>query len=292
MTTAPFRRAFRDFKEHLLLNGIAILTVTLSVAMAAGFSLVQRNIDHWLKASESGIHIMVFLKNGLKDAQQADVATRIQKIVQGCHTRIIGKDQALLQLKQQLKQQEAFLDGLSENPLPDAIDVTLSGRNDTSQIETAAKHIRKIPDVEDVEYAEAWLNRYNGILKLFRFTGLVLGVLFYAASGLIIANTIRLMMYSRLEEVEIMKLIGATDFFIKAPFYIQSVLQGIIGGLLGLVSVFTIYRYVSSRLIGNLPPGFCSFRFLDWKAMGLMIGCCAGVGIVGCYFSMKHFWRH
>ncbi len=142
-----------------------------------------------------------------------------------------------------------------------------SGRVD--QVASIAGQIGGLPAVDSVEYGQQWMGRFAGLLNLFRFAGMVLGGLFFIASGLIVANTARLVLYSRREEVEIMRLVGATDGFITAPFYIQGLIQGAFGCGIGLAVIYAAYA-VHVRKAGR-RPGFriladpLSFPGIHWR---------------------------
>jgi len=99
-------------------------------------------------------------------------------------------------------------------------------------------------------------------------------------------------LYSRRDEVEIMRLVGATDLFIKAPFYIEGLIQGASGGGVGLFAVYAAYLFMSSKLTSDLASGFWQIRFLSIESIGIIIGCSIGIGLIGCFLSMKQFFRN
>ncbi len=289
--TSAIRRAFRDLNDNRFLNGVAMLTVALSVLISGAFSLIWTNVDHWMHASEDSIRIMVYLKDGTTDAQSREIQSRIREMDGVMGVQFISRAKALETLRAQLRQQSTLLEGLKDNPLPDALDVELkSGR--VQQAPSIAEKIGSLPAVDGVEYGQQWMGRFAGLLKLFRFAGVVLGGLFFIASGLIIANTARLVLYSRREEVEIMRLVGATDGFITAPFYIQGLIQGTCGCGCGLAVIYAAYVYMSARLTSDLTSGFWQIRFLSLESIAVITCCSIGIGWIGCFFSMKQFFRN
>lgn len=286
-------RALRDIHDNRFLNGVAVLTIALSVLIASAFLLIWTNLNHWMTASESNIRIMVYLKDGSTESQGQDTAYRIQGLDGVQKVTFIPKSEGLSALRAQLKHQASLLDGLGENPLPDSLEVDLKKEAlKLNQVEAIAEQITRMPAVDGVEYGQQWMDRFANLLKLFRFTGMILGGIFFIASGLIVANTARLVLYSRREEVEIMRLVGATDLFIKAPFYIEGLVQGALGGGIGLSAVYAAYLFMSSKLTGSLSSGFWQIRFLSIESIGIIIGCSMGIGLIGCFFSMKQFFRN
>lgn len=289
--TSYIRRALRDMNGNRFLNAVAILTVALAVLIAGAFSLIWTNINHWIRASESNIRVLVYLKDGVDAGQCQELQRHIQSLPDVSQVTFISRSQALEKLRNQLQHQSSLIDGLSENPLPDSLEVDLkNGR--MQQLAGIAEQIGRMPGVDSVEYGQQWMGRFSGLLTLFRFSGIVLGSLFFIASGLIIANTARLVLYSRREEVEIMRLVGATDGFITAPFYIQGLIQGIFGCAVGLGVIYAAYLYMVTKLGSDPASGFWTIRFLPPETVAVIAGCCIGIGWIGCFLSMKQFFRN
>ena len=246
-----------------------------------------------MTASESNIRIMVYLKDGSTEAQSQDTTYLIQGFDGVQKVEFISRAQALSEFKTQLKHQASLLDGLRENPLPDSFEVELKkGAVRLNQIESIADQITRMPAVESVEYGQQWMERFASLLNLFRFAGMILGGIFFIASGLIVANTARLVLYSRRDEVEIMRLVGATDLFIKVPFYIEGMIQGAFGGGIGLLAVYAAYMFMSSKLTSDMVSGFWRIHFLSIESIGIIISCSIGIGLIGCFLSMKQFFRN
>jgi cell division transport system permease protein len=207
--------------------------------------------------------------------------------------RFISNKEALQRLKNQMKRQSSLLDNLKENPLPDAFEIQLvESFQNQEKIEKLATRLESLQPVDEVEYGQIWLGRFTNILNLFRLTGFAMGSLFLLATVLIVANTIRLVLYSRQKEVEIMRLVGATDGFIKAPFYIEGLIQGALGGILGLGALFILFILISSNMGQGLTSSFFTIRFLSWDTfLGIWV-CSMFVGWIGCFVSLKQFLKH
>jgi len=192
-----------------------------------------------------------------------------------------------------MNRQTSLFENLKENPLPDVLEVHMvASTQNWEKIEVLAAQIERLTHVEGVEYGRHWLGRVTGIFNLFKFTGTVLACIFFMASVFIVANTIRLLFYSRQQELEIMRLVGATDGFIKAPFYIEGVVQGVFGGIIGILVLFAIFFIVTSNVEQGVTAGFFTLRFLPVGAsMGIIFGSMFA-GWLGCYLSLKQFLKY
>jgi len=191
-----------------------------------------------------------------------------------------------------MRRQSSLFENLKENPLPDAFEIRLiASSQNQEKVEMLATKLESLPQVDEVEYGQRWLGRFTNFFNLFRLTGYVMGGLFFMAALLIVANTIRLVLYSRREEIEIMRLVGATDRFIKAPFYIEGLIQGAFGGIIGLVALFITFMFISSSVKQGLSPALFTIRFLSPGTFcGIILGS-TFVGWIGCYLSLKQFLK-
>jgi cell division transport system permease protein len=234
-----YQRAVKDILDNRFLTAITVITISLSIMIAAAFALFFINAGDILNIWQKGIRMMVYLKPGTSDAARLDTKYRLQSIAGVQETRFISKAEAMQKLKEQMAHYSALLDNLKENPLPDAFEVTVKpmARN-SAELSFLAERIGALSTVDEVEYGQQWIQRFSNIINLFRLAGYGIGALFFMATVFIVANTIRLVLYSRRDEIEIMRLVGATDRFIKIPFYLQGMMQGGAGTLVGLLVLF------------------------------------------------------
>ena len=159
------------------------------------------------------------------------------------------------------------------------------------KIDSLASRVEAQPQVEEVEYGQRWVGRFAQIISLFRLTGYAMGALFFMATIFIVANTIRLVLYSRREEVEIMRLVGATDSFIKIPFYFEGLIQGALGAIAGLAMLYIAFMFVSSNVEKGFFPGLFRFHFLSPTLLLAILLVSMLVGWLGCLISLKQFMK-
>ncbi len=286
------RRAVKDILNHRYLNSVSVVTISLAVLIAGAFILFFVNANDIVSSWQQGLRIMVYLKPGISEPALLDLRHQIQSMPQVQLFTYIPKDEALEKLKVQMRRQSALFENLRENPLPDAFEIRVAPPASSAEsIESLALEIESLPPVEEVEYGQRWLGQFIHIINLFRLAGYTLAGLFFMAALFIVANTIRLILYSRREEIDIMRLVGATDGFIKAPFFIQGTLQGAAGGILGLIVLFIAYAFISSNLGPGPVLGFFQIRFLSPAVSAGVVLSSMFVGWLGCYLSLKQFLK-
>lgn len=287
-----YRRSIQDIRNHRFLNLITIITIAVSILIVSAFALFFLNANDIISSWKKGVRIMAYLKPNTAAININEIKNKIKGLYGVEDVKFIPKTEALQHLKQQMKRQSSLLENLKENPLPDAFEVhmNLSSQNPDT-VEALANRLESIPQVDEVEYGQRWLDRFTNFFNLFKITGYAMGAIFFMASIFIVANTIRLVLYSRREEVEIMRLVGATDRFIKIPFYIQGIIQGALGGFIGLAVLFVIFIFISSNIEQNLYSGLFTIRFLSLWTLGGIILCSMSVGWIGCYLSLKQILK-
>ena len=236
---------------------------------------------------------MVYLDKGVRQDRLTILSQAISDFSEVTSVTFVSKEDALAQLKADMVSRSAFIDNLQSNPLPHSLVIRMKrSQREWSEIEAFAGKIREMKDVESVEYGQKWLGRFLNVFNLFRITGYAMIGLFFMIALFITANTVRLALYSRRQEVEIMRLVGATDRFIITPFYIEGLMQGVLGGILGLGLLLVAYIAISSGIDRN--PTLAMFFDIHFLSVGyscLIVLCSAFLGWLGCYLSLKQFLK-
>jgi cell division transport system permease protein len=290
--TPSVKRAIQDIRQNRFLNAVTIITIALSILIVSAFALFFINTNDLMNAWKRGIRIMAYLKPETPQAEIPELKKKIQNMYGVSETRFISKEDALNGLKTHMKRQSSLLDNLRENPLPDTFEILMIASSQSwERVEMLAADIEKLSQVAEVEYGQRWLERFTNIFNLFRLAGYSLGALFFMAAIFFVANTIRLVLYSRREEVEIMRLVGAADSFIKMPFYIEGLIQGALGGIIGLAALFVIFLFVSSNVPQDFSTGLFHIRFLPLPVFVAVIFSSMFVGWLGCYLSLKQYLK-
>lgn len=284
------KRALEDFRCNRFLHAVTMVTIALSILIVSTFAIFFTNANDMMNAWKEGVRIRVYLEDGVHDVQVPEIQGKLLQISDIDEVKYISREEALTNLKKEMKRQASLLENLKYNPLPDIFEIRMKPSAQTwKKVEQMAATIEKIPHVEGVEYGQRWLGKMIGIFNLFKISGVIMCCVFFMASVFIVANTIRLVFYSRREEFDIMRLVGATDAFIKTPFYIESAIQGIVGGGLGLLILFVSFKLLMSSVEKELMSGFIDIQFLSFPLSALIILLSMTAGLVGCYLSFKQF---
>jgi len=284
------KRAFRDIVQNPFLNAVTVITIAFSSLIISSFTLFSVNAQGVMNSWEQGVYMMVYLKPVLAEADIISAQNSIKAIEGVNSVRFIAKETALEQMKKQLIHQASLFEGLTENPLPDAFEIHISDALQSDhQMETIATLIESFDPIEKVEYGRKWIGQIIHVFHLARLVGYAMGSLFFLAAAFIVANTIRLVLYSKATEIEIMRLVGATDRFIKTPFYIQALIHGAVGAGLGVGALFTVYGYITGHIDSGLSVGLFQIVFLPFNHIIAILLGSMSAGWLGCYLSLKQF---
>jgi cell division transport system permease protein len=290
-----FRTAFQNIKNNLLLSCIAISTIAITFIICLIFFTVLMNLaafkQHWI----SRLHVIVYLQESVTAEQLQSAHQELLEHTQVESVTVVTQAEALEMLKAALQGQDGILEGLTENPLPPSLDVRLKSDFITpAWVEAFVADIRDRPYVDDIEYGQRWLERFMAMFEALRIVGLSLAGCLLFFSYFIVANTIKLMVYSRRTEIEIMKLIGATNLFIRLPFWIEGFLHGVAGAGAALLFMYLAKTLFLGSVIDALSfyLGAGDFLFLppDIALATVLLGAVIGLsGSLMTLYSLDEF---
>ena len=286
------KRALADIRSNKFLNLITIITISLSILVVSVFLLFFENAGRVIESWNQGGRAMIYLKEEFNADMLPQLKAKINSLGDIDKMVYISKAKALDTLKKNIASQTTFLTTLKENPLPDALEIRIKSYNSFEEIQKFAQTIKAIDIVDDIEYGQGWLGKFLKIFNLFKITGYAMCGFFFLMALFITANTVRLAFYSRKLEVDIMRLVGATETFIKAPFYIEGLVQGFLGGILGLCALLITYMMVSSGITQSLASYvYLDIQFLSVKMVMFIIFSSTFLGWFGCYLSLKQIFK-
>ncbi|MCK5836636.1 MAG: permease-like cell division protein FtsX [Desulfobacula sp.] len=285
-------KALADIRSNRFLNFITIITISLSILLVSVFMLFFENANRVIEAWNQGGRAMVYLEKEFSLDMLPRLKEKIVSLGEINEMVFISRNQAMEQLKKEMSDRTEFFKTLKTNPLPDAIEIQMKSHDSFEEVQAFARKIEDLDLVENVEYGQGWLGKFLNIFKLFKMSGYAMCSLFLLIALFITANTVRLAFYSRRLEIEIMRLVGATEGFIKTPFYVEGLFQGFLGGVLGLAILLGGYLAISSGIAENLAAYvYMDIRFLSIKSISIILFSSTFLGWFGCYLSLKQILR-
>jgi cell division transport system permease protein len=279
------REVYLAFTRAPLLAMLGVTTIAFSLFAFGLFGLVAINIKSALLEIEDRVEIRAFLIDGAKDAQVEELMQGINKIPQVADVGYVSPDSALQRARAEL---EEFRDVMEGAMLPGSVELRLKeGARDPETVQAISRRLQTYPVVEEVRYGREWVEKLYRIRNIAGIAGSVLGSVFALVAIIIIGSTIRMAILARTKEIEIMRLVGATNHFVRLPYLIDGTLKGLAGGAIAAALAWTAVQLVSENLMAA--------QF--FTAEQVMLGIAAGgvLGLVGSWLSvgrhLRRVWR-
>ncbi len=286
------RKALGNIWINPFLSLVTLSTIAISMLILGLFSLIYLNVQQSLQQMGGELQITAYLQETISSEQAKVLRSKVADWPEVEGITYISKEQALARFRSQLREYAGILEGLKENPLPASLELTLMPQHGRSgNIKELSTRLGRLTGVAEVQYGRKWMAKLRVFVEVMKLVGITVGGLLLIATIFVISNTIRLTFYSRREELEIMRLVGATDFFIKAPFLIEGLLHGLGGALLAAGGLSLLILFLFSHLdlplrlavmAGSLPTGQLVAGFLG---LGLLLG------VLGSMVSLRRFLR-
>lgn len=276
------REGISGFKKARLLTSLSILTVFISLTFLGLFLIAATNGVRIMKSLRARIDLEVFLDESLDFRDVQGLGRKIRGLKGVKRARFISKEEAAEEFKAEFG--EDILDVLGENPLPPSFRVELKeGYRTIDAIEGLSKAIEGMDGVEEVVYHKRLINLVEKYINIALIIYLVLGVIVGVASVVLVSNAIRSTIFARQEVIEIMKLVGATDGFIRRPFLVEGMTQGLLGGVLAAGFLLLFIKGIQFLLPDLI--------LLEKELLLLIILFGGLLGLIGSRFSLNRYLR-
>lgn len=284
--------AVRGIRTARATSALAVVTIAVVLVLIGSGSLLVSNMNRIIDDFGSDLQVTAFLDASVGNDEQRALAARVGAAPGVERVEIVTRDQALERFERIAGSAE-LLAGLEDNPLPASLEIFLlpEARNAAS-IEILDDALDGLPGIEELAHGQEWLEGYTRAISLIQGGSTLLGVVLGLAALLIVANTIRLAVYARRDELDILALVGASRTFVRVPFLLEGTLQGLLGGLLALLLLFGGYelllpqvRYGLDLMVGN-----AELRFFTSAEMVRLVASGAGLGFLGSITALMG-WR-
>jgi cell division transport system permease protein len=246
--------ALKSLWHEKWINLLTVLSISIGLLIISAFYTITQNLDSVLKRWSRDFGLVVYLNDGLSAEAENTLKAFFQHDPDIADIKYISKEEALLELRQTLGKQSSVLEGFESNPLPSSFELTLKRELlYPAYVERKASEIKHLNGVEEVQYGEKWLSSLSTLANIMKVSALFLGGAVFIAIAFITYSTIKIFFYRRKEEIETLKLLGATRSFIRLPFLLEGLFIGIMAGGVSALVLYGVYSFVISKISGFLP---------------------------------------
>jgi cell division transport system permease protein len=262
-----------------LVNAVSIGTIAVSLFVLGAFLTVASGLGAMVTRWTEKVQVIVYLEDGTEDRVRESLENRLREDPAVGSVDHVTREQALARFREMFRDLSALPEDLGENPFPASLEVTLrADRQSPAEVQRMARAFAGVPGVREIQYDLLWIERLATGVRLVRGVGAFLGGILVLAGIFTISNVIRLTIYAREDELDIMRLVGATRAYVKGPFVAEGVIQGGLGGLAAAALLWVALAWLSrglaaSDLLGRtafaVPPGVVLLLVAGGMAVGL-----------------------
>jgi cell division transport system permease protein len=265
-------------------NAFSIVIMGLSLLILVVFILLTLNVQAVIDRASEEMRAYVYLKDGVGAGTSSEIQMKLLGLEGVEEVVFVSKDEALTSFRQTLGGSKDMLDALGSNPLPDAYRIKMKPEYVRSEhLEKLTREVGKWDGVDEFRYGEKWLGRGEKLVRGFYLVDLCIGAIIFLSVIFVIANTVRLTVLTRQKTIEVAKLVGATNAYIRIPFLVEGAFQGAVASLLAIVLLAVIHAFAKRSLPGVL--------FLRGDSIFGFVVFCALLGALASYGAMRRFLK-
>ena len=272
-----FREALLVFRRAPALSALSIVTIAFSLYVVGLFGLVALNLREALRGVEQRVEVVAYMLRGTPPEAIAQASDDIAAFPEVQSVTFVSEDEALKRARQQLVEfRDAYRD-LTVNPLPASLEIQLKeGSRDAAHVAEVADRLKGISFIDDVRYGREWIEKLDRLRNIAGLVGMSIGLAFAVVAVVIIGVTIRITVLQRAREIAIMRLVGATNGFIRGPFLIEGALKGALGGVLAVIMCYGSYLLFRGQ--EQLATSGIVFFQTPQVLLGVLFGVAIGLG--------------
>ncbi|HSB53573.1 MAG TPA: permease-like cell division protein FtsX [Gemmatimonadales bacterium] len=272
-----FREALLAFRRAPLLSALSITTIGFSLYAVGLFALVAVNLREALRIVEQRVEVVAYLLRGTPAETIAQASQDIAAFPEVQRVTFVSEEEALKRARAELVEfRDAYRD-LSVNPLPASLEIQLKeGFRDAEHTSAVADRLRGYGFIDDIRYGREWIEKLDRLRNIAGVVGLTIGLAFAAVAVVIIGVTIRITVLQRAREITIMRLVGATNGFIRGPFLLEGAIKGLLGGLVAILLSYGTYILFRGQI--ELATSGIVFLKQGQVLMGMIFGVAIGLG--------------
>jgi cell division transport system permease protein len=278
------RTALHGLRASPMTSAVAVATIGVTLLLVGAFVLLVSNMERLLDRFGEDILVSAYLEVGLPGEEQRALVERVESAPGVESVRLVTEEEAVQRFRQGSAGQASLLEGLDENPLPASLEITLVPESrSTEGVGILVSALDGLRGIDEFGYGTEWVEGYARVMALIRGIGVGIGVVLALATLLIVSNTIRLAVYARRDEIEILRLVGAGRTFVSIPFLVEGFIQGTLGGVVAIALLYGFFRILLPGIEGGLEIllGFATPTFVGAEGVLGLIGAGAALGTLG-----------
>jgi cell division transport system permease protein len=270
-----------------LVNAVSVGTIAVSLFVLGAFLTLAGALSGLVARWSETVQVIVYLEERIEPRVLESLENRLREDPAVASVERVSREQALERFRAMFRDLSSLPEDLGENPFPASLEVTLRpSLQSPAEVERLAKGLGEVPGVREVQYDLLWIERLSTGVRLVRVVGSFLGGVLLLAAVFTISNVIRLTIYAREDELDIMRLVGATRAYVKGPFVTEGVIQGGLGGLAASLLLWTAFAWLSRNLATSDLLPHATLALSPQIAVALVAGGMA-VGLVGSLLSLS-----
>lgn len=283
-----FREASINLARGWKVSLLAVLTIAVSLFLGGVFLLASSNLGRAIERWQGEARIAIYLTAQTSDGDLARLAKRARGQLGVTSVEALSTRDAERRFREMFPSLADLVAGAERDPLPASLEIVVDERRLGGAAQKAwIEGWRKVPGVSQIDDDREWLAQLRALVAVVRVVGLVLGAVLLGAAIFTIGSVIRLTAYLHREEISILRLVGATEFYIRGPFYAEGLLQGVLGGLVALGGLFAAWKFLVARLGGELLPNLLASEFLAPRQLAILVALGALAGLAGAIASLR-----
>lgn len=289
------KRALRNMQQSPVLSMASVGTVAVALALLAFFTIAVLNVQQLTSSWGENLSIVAYLDDVPEEVVLDSWIKEIKSYQEVAEVTYVSRETAFERFRKRLGDDAELVEGLGADVLPASLEINLADEwRSEAAVTTVVNRLRVDKRFDDLQYGQGWLEKLEAFLLLLRVSGAALGGFLVFAALVIVANTIKLTLYARQDELEAMAMVGGTSLFIKLPYLVEGALQGLLGGIVALGLSFLVFEVLLQRSLGSLLliTGIDTIHFLPapWQLMLVLGG--SLIGLLGSLFALRKFVRY
>ncbi len=284
MVLYAFGQTLQRFRRAPWMTLFAITIIGVLLYIFGIFMLVTLNLNRIISDVRDRIEMVVYVEDGLTTAGTDSMMTAIRQIRGIDQATYLSKDDNLLHFKREFADKSQFLDAIEANPLPTSAQIQIKDDWKTADHLTAiSTSLQKIKGIDSVQFGGEWVRRLDRFVEGIQYIDMVLGIIIALGAVFIISNTIKMTVFARKDAIQIMRLVGATDFFIRLPIVIEGAIEGILGGAMS-AGLLILTHHLAHQKFGQVLE-------LDHTMLIGLVILATLLGAGGSFISMRKFLK-